>query len=256
MKQDVLLMKQHNINAVRTAHYPNDPRFYDLCDQYGLYVIDEADLECHGFEVIGDWNALSDDPEWKDTYVDRMKRMVARDKNRPSIIMWSLGNESGFGSNHQEMARWVKEYDDTRLVHYEGESRALASSERFYDPKIDPEASDVFTTMYTSVEEMEALGKRKDLKKPHILCEYAHAMGNGPGGLQEYWDTFIDTTVCREDSSGNGWTTESYRRTKTVRSIMPTEGTSVNVLTIPISLSTVWSCRTAPRLRRLQNTKR
>ncbi|MGV2620824.1 UNVERIFIED_CONTAM: DUF4981 domain-containing protein [Halobacillus marinus] len=190
MKQDVLLMKQHNINAVRTAHYPNDPRFYDLCDQYGLYVIDEADLECHGFEVIGDWNALSDDPEWKDAYVDRMKRMVARDKNRPSIIMWSLGNESGFGSNHQEMARWVKEYDDTRLVHYEGESRALASSERFYDPKIDPEASDVFTTMYTSVEEMEALGKRKDLKKPHILCEYAHAMGNGPGGLQEYWDTF------------------------------------------------------------------
>ncbi|WP_431801216.1 glycoside hydrolase family 2 TIM barrel-domain containing protein [Halobacillus andaensis] len=190
MEEDVKLMKQHNINAVRTAHYPNDPRFYDLCDRYGLYVIDEADLETHGFEVIGNWDQLSDDPDWEEAYLDRMKRMVARDKNHPSIIMWSLGNESGFGRNHEAMAAWAKDYDDTRLIHYEGECRAITRSESTYDPKRDPEASDVFTTMYTSVEVMDALGARDDLSKPHILCEYAHAMGNGPGGLKEYWETF------------------------------------------------------------------
>ncbi|WP_093212431.1 glycoside hydrolase family 2 TIM barrel-domain containing protein [Sediminibacillus albus] len=190
MEEDVKLMKQHNINAVRTAHYPNDPRFYDLCDKYGLYVIDEADLETHGFDVIGNWNQLSDDPEWEDAYVDRMKRMVARDKNHPSIIMWSLGNESGYGRNHMAMANWARQYDDTRLLHYEGECRALTRSESDYDPQRDPEASDVFTTMYTAVGVMDSLGQRKDLAKPHILCEYAHAMGNGPGGLQEYWETF------------------------------------------------------------------
>ncbi|WP_173915338.1 beta-galactosidase subunit alpha [Halobacillus sp. Marseille-Q1614] len=190
MEADVKLMKQHNINAVRTAHYPNDPRFYDLCDRYGLYVIDEADLETHGFEVIGNWDQLSDDPEWEEAYMDRMKRMVCRDKNHPSIIMWSLGNESGFGQNHTAMADWAKKYDDTRLIHYEGECRAITRSESNYDPKRDPESSDVFTTMYTAVEVMDALGQRNDLIKPHILCEYAHAMGNGPGGLKEYWDTF------------------------------------------------------------------
>ncbi|MCP3028583.1 glycoside hydrolase family 2 TIM barrel-domain containing protein [Halobacillus sp. A5] len=190
MEEDVKLMKQYNINAVRTAHYPNDPRFYDLCDQYGLYVIDEADLETHGFEVIGNWDQLSDDPDWEDAYLDRMKRMVARDKNHPSIIMWSLGNESGFGRNHVAMADWAKDYDDTRLIHYEGECRAITRSESTYDPQRDPEASDVFTTMYTAVEVMDALGARNDLGKPHILCEYAHAMGNGPGGLKEYWETF------------------------------------------------------------------
>ncbi|QTN00750.1 DUF4981 domain-containing protein [Sediminibacillus dalangtanensis] len=190
MEEDIRLMKQHNINAVRTSHYPNDPRFYDLCDQYGLYVIDEADLETHGFDIIGDWSRLSDDPEWEDAYLDRMKRMVARDKNHPSIIMWSLGNESGYGRNHIAMADWARGYDSTRLIHYEGECRAITRSESNYDPKRDPEASDVFTTMYTAVEVMDALGQRNDLKKPHILCEYAHAMGNGPGGLKEYWETF------------------------------------------------------------------
>ncbi|MFC7322534.1 glycoside hydrolase family 2 TIM barrel-domain containing protein [Halobacillus campisalis] len=190
MEEDVKLMKKHNINAVRTAHYPNDPRFYDLCDRYGLYVIDEADLETHGFDVIGNWDQLSDDPDWEDAYLDRMKRMVARDKNHPSVIMWSLGNESGFGRNHEAMAVWAKNYDETRLIHYEGESRAITRSESAYSPLREPEASDVFTTMYTAVEVMDALGKRTDLLKPHILCEYAHAMGNGPGGLKEYWETF------------------------------------------------------------------
>ena len=204
MEKDVILMKQHNINAVRTAHYPNDPRFYDLCDVYGLYVIDEADLETHGFEHTGnallgnnpDWvkansdrGKLSDDPEWEEAYIDRAKRMVARDKNHPSVIMWSLGNESGFGCNHEAMGKWIKENDPTRLVHYEGETRTIMMQDDD-NPKRDPAVSDVHTTMYTSIEIMEQLGQRTDLNKPHILCEYIHAMGNGPGGIKEYWDLF------------------------------------------------------------------
>nr|WP_160724352.1 glycoside hydrolase family 2 TIM barrel-domain containing protein [Bacillus sp. USDA818B3_A] len=189
MLEDIRLMKLHNINAVRTSHYPNDPRFYDLCDVYGLYVIDEADLECHGFHVIDDINQISDDPTWEEAYVDRMKRMVERDKNHASIIMWSLGNESGYGRNHDAMAEWARFKDPTRPIHYEGESRFIMTEDQ-NNPTRDPVASDVHTTMYTAVEIMEELGKREDLTKPHILCEYAHAMGNGAGGFKEYWDTF------------------------------------------------------------------
>lgn len=101
-------MKQHNINAVRTSHYPNDPRFYDLCDEYGLYVIDEADLECHGFHRTDNSNQLSDDPDWEAAYLDRIERMIERDKNHPSIILWSLGNESYYGCNHAAMYRWAR----------------------------------------------------------------------------------------------------------------------------------------------------
>jgi beta-galactosidase/beta-glucuronidase len=176
MVQDVVLMKRHNINAVRTSHYPDDPRFYDLCDRYGLYVIDEADLECHGMAEAGDWNRLSDDPEWTAAYVDRVERMVQRDRNHPCVILWSLGNESGFGRNHVAMADWVHAHDPTRPVHYEGDREARVA--------------DVFSTMYTAVDELVRLGARTDLQKPHILCEYAHAMGNGPGGLQEYQQAF------------------------------------------------------------------
>ncbi|WP_139891840.1 beta-galactosidase subunit alpha [Bacillus sp. D386] len=189
MIEDIQLMKLHNINAVRTSHYPNDPRFYDLCDIYGLYVIDEADLECHGFEEINNYNQISDDSAWEEAYVDRMKRMVERDKNHASIVMWSLGNESGFGRNHVAMAEWSKAKDPTRPIHYEGECRFIME-EGENIPTRDPIASDVHTTMYTPVEIMDELGKRDDLNKPHILCEYAHAMGNGPGGFKEYWETF------------------------------------------------------------------
>ncbi|WZL77759.1 glycoside hydrolase family 2 TIM barrel-domain containing protein [Eubacteriales bacterium mix99] len=178
MLQDVLLMKRHNINAVRTSHYPDDVRFYDLCDEYGLYLIDETDLETHGYQ------ALSDDPEWEDAYIDRIARMMERDKNHPSILLWSLGNESGFGRNHKAMYRWIKAKDPTRLVHYEGES-----GRHFKEENYELQACDIHSTMYTSVEEMEEVG-RKTMKNPHILCEYAHAMGNGPGGLKEYWETF------------------------------------------------------------------
>lgn len=176
MIEDILLMKRHNINAVRTSHYPNDPRFYDLCDKFGLYVIDEADLECHGFELIGDINRLSNDPRWEKAYMDRVERMVQRDKNHPCIIMWSLGNESGFGCNHEAMAALCRKLDPTRLIHYEGDFEA--------------KVTDVVSTMYTPLEKLIELAVKEDIQKPHILCEYAHAMGNGPGGLKEYWDAF------------------------------------------------------------------
>lgn len=176
MLEDIQMMKQHNINAVRTAHYPNDPRFYDLCDEYGLYVMEEADLETHGFELLGNISRLSDDPVWKEAYVDRVCRMVERDKNHPCVLFWSLGNESGFGCNFRAMADWCREHDTTRLIHYEEDREA--------------EVCDVVSTMYSSVEKMEGFGQLEGHPKPHILCEYAHAMGNGPGGLRPYFDTF------------------------------------------------------------------
>lgn len=172
MLQDVILMKKHNINAVRTAHYPNNDVFYDLCDEYGLYVIDEADLECHGFENTGNYNWISDNELWEKQYVDRAVRMVKRDRNHPSVIMWSLGNESGAGRNFTAMYNAIKEIDSTRLVHYEGDRMAAYS--------------DVYTTMYTRLNALEEIGMNAEGKKPHILCEYGHAMGNGPGGLTEY----------------------------------------------------------------------
>lgn len=176
MREDIRMMKRHNINAVRTAHYPNDPRFYDLCDEYGLYVMEETDLETHGFEPLGNLSRLSDDPAWEAAYVDRVRRMVERDKNHPSVIMWSLGNESGFGCNFRAMAAWCKQADPTRPIHYEEDREA--------------EVADVVSTMYSSVEKMEQFGQLADHPKPHILCEFAHAMGNGPGGLKEYFETF------------------------------------------------------------------
>lgn len=176
MVKDITLMKQHNINTVRTSHYPNDPKWLDLCDQYGLYVVDEADLECHAFGPAGDWNMISDNPAWEALYVDRMERMVRRDKNHPAIIMWSLGNESDSGCNHRTMSEWAKAYDPTRLIHYETAGHA--------------DYVDVFSRMYSDCDFCEEVGKRKDDPYPFFLCEYAHAMGNGPGGLQDYQNLF------------------------------------------------------------------
>jgi beta-galactosidase/beta-glucuronidase len=180
MVQDITLMKQHNINAVRTSHYPNDPRWYDLCDRYGLYVIDEADLECHGMHPL---DRLSDDPAWEDAYLDRAVRMVERDKNHPSIIIWSLGNESGFGRNHVAMANWIHANDPTRLVHYEG---ATGWGNR--EGAKDNACVDLVSTMYPTVESIITEGQRTDDPRPYFMCEYAHAMGNGPGNLKEYWE--------------------------------------------------------------------
>lgn len=189
MKDDLMLMKRHNINAVRTAHYPSDPRFYALCDELGLYVIDEADIETHGMQHTLGWNKLTNDPAWEAAYVERAKRMVERDKNHPSIIMWSLGNESGYGVNHEAMAHWIRQRDPSRLLHNESESFGLLQ-ETEYEPVKLNDTSDVYSSMYTSHASLEKLGKQSDLAQPHLLCEFVHAMGNGPGGLKEYMDLF------------------------------------------------------------------
>lgn len=177
IEKDIILMKQHNINAIRTSHYPNSNYLYDLCDIYGIYLISETDLECHGFELTGDYKWITDDKAWETAYVNRMVRMIERDKNHPSILMWSLGNESSFGHNFRVMAQTAKQLDSTRLVHYEGDFEA--------------EVTDVYSTMYTWLEHDTKLLMEKvinESKKPHIHCEYCHAMGNGPGNLKEYQD--------------------------------------------------------------------
>lgn len=180
IEQDIILMKQFNINAIRTCHYPNSYYLYDLCDIYGMYLIDEADLECHGFELTGDYAWLSDNPAWETAYVSRIVRMIARDKNHPSILMWSLGNESSTGCNFRKMTEIAHQMDSTRLVHYEGD--------------FDVEYADVYSTMYTWLEHPTKPLLMKDIieksTRPHILCEYCHAMGNGPGNLKEYQDLF------------------------------------------------------------------
>lgn len=180
MEQDIILMKQFNVNAIRTCHYPNSYYLYDLCDEYGMYLIDETDLECHGFELTKDYKWITDDPSWELAYVSRMIRMIERDKNHPSILMWSLGNESAFGCNFRKMTETAHAMDSTRLVHYEGD--------------FDVECADVYSTMYTWLENPDKPFLMKDIiansKKPHILCEYCHAMGNGPGNLKEYQDLF------------------------------------------------------------------
>jgi beta-galactosidase/beta-glucuronidase len=178
MREDVEMMKRHNINAVRTAHYPNDTRFYDLCDEYGLYVLDETDIECHGMEYADEVRHVSDDPAWEDTYVDRMVRMVERDKNHPSVVIWSLGNESGFGANHEAMAEVTRKRDSTRPIHYE--------------PDVDQRVSDIVGPMYPPLEQLKAWATEDDPNHPVIPCEYAHAMGNGPGNLREYWNLFYE----------------------------------------------------------------
>ncbi|WP_426445694.1 glycoside hydrolase family 2 TIM barrel-domain containing protein [Paenibacillus sp. S-38] len=175
MVRDIELMKQHNINTVRTSHYPNDPRWLDLCDRYGLYVIDEADLETHGFVLAGgNESRLSEDPEWRAPYVDRMIRLVERDKNHPSVIVWSLGNESGYGCNHDAMAEWVRGRDASRPIHYE----------RAYEAPV----VDIVSSMYPSVEMLEEEGKKED-PRPYLMVEFGHAMGNALGNQKEYWDT-------------------------------------------------------------------
>jgi len=201
MIKDIVLMKQNNINAVRTSHYPNSPRWYELCDEYGLYVWDEANVESHYF-----WSKFALDPDWKDAFVDRAQRMVERDKNHPSVIVWSLGNESGYGPNHEAMGDWVRKRDPTRLVHYEG-------TEPGYIPV--PGHFDIIANMYPSVDLMINLSYM-DTTRPVILCEYAHAMGNSVGNLYKYWDVieqyprlqggfiwdWVDQGILQKDKNG------------------------------------------------------
>ncbi|MGY0056808.1 glycoside hydrolase family 2 TIM barrel-domain containing protein [Streptomyces sp. LZ34] len=195
MRQDLVLMKRHNINAVRTSHYPPHPAFLDLCDELGLWVIDECDLETHGFVDLGWRGNPVDDDRWTPALVDRARRMVERDKNHASVVMWSLGNECGTGRGLTAMADWIRERDSSRVIHYEGDMSCADT--------------DVYSRMYASHEEVDQIGrrveapwadaeldaKRRDL--PFILCEYAHAMGNGPGGLSDYQRLFEAHERCQ-----------------------------------------------------------
>lgn len=205
MIEDIRIMKQYNINAVRTSHYPNDYRWLDLCDAYGIYVIDEADLETHGFGCTEDLCFLSNSPDWKTAYVDRAERMVERDKNHPSIIMWSLGNESGYGVNHEAMAEWIRSRSTSIPIHYEAD----------WDIKV----VDVASVMYPTVERLIEEGAKEEYTVPFFMCEYAHAMGNGPGNLKEYWEAiykyprlmggcvweWVDHSVRQKTADGEEW---------------------------------------------------
>ena len=214
MRRDIELMKQHNFNAVRCSHYPNHPLWYRLCDRYGLYVVDEANIETHGMQPMG---RLADDPRWFAAFSERVTRMVQRDRNHCSIIIWSLGNESGHGSTHDALYRWVKSADPTRPVQYEGGGANSA-------------ATDILCPMYARVDEDQPFPAvpKWSLKKwiglpgenrPLILCEYAHAMGNSFGGFAKYWQAFrqhprlqggfvwdwVDQSLTRYDENGHSW---------------------------------------------------
>jgi len=179
MVADIKLMKQFNINAVRNSHYPNHPRWYELCDEYGLYVIDEANIEAHAL-----YNRLCHDPLWTHAFLERGMRMVERTKNHPSIILWSLGNESGYGANHDALAGWIRSVDPTRPLHYEG---AISRSEG-QDWENGHAATDITCPMYPTIQEIIDYADDPAGTRPLIMCEYAHAMGNSCGNLKEYWD--------------------------------------------------------------------
>ncbi|GJL46486.1 TPA: beta-galactosidase [Citrobacter farmeri] len=214
MVQDIILMKQNNFNAVRCSHYPNHPQWYTLCDRYGLYVVDEANIETHGMVPM---NRLSDDPTWLPAMSQRVTRMVQRDRNHPSIIIWSLGNESGHGANHDALYRWLKSDDPSRPVQYEGGGA-------------DTAATDIICPMYARVDQDQpfpavpkwSIKKWLSLpgeQRPLILCEYAHAMGNSLGGFAKYWQAFrqyprlqggfvwdwVDQSLIKYDDKGNPW---------------------------------------------------
>ncbi len=208
MQQDIRMMKAANINAVRLSHYPNVPRWYELCDSAGLYVMDEADLETHGLR-----GTLASTPDWSDAFIDRAVRMAERDKNHPCVVFWSLGNESGYGANHAMMAAWLHEFDPTRFVHYEGAQTPYVPgkySERNF-PQTDPKTVDVLSRFYPRVEQeylnpgiaegsdkeraenarwehLLSIAERKNDTRPVMTSEYAHCMGNALGNFKEYWD--------------------------------------------------------------------
>ncbi len=197
MIEDLMILKRHNVNMIRTSHYPNDPRFLYLCDKYGFYVVDEADVESHGVGIYHNHSYLTTHPDWTEAHLDRARRMLERDKNHVSVVMWSVGNESGAGLNHFKMMEYYRSRDPYRLVHAEDESRrASAIEDDIRDGKeieIQPdhfrEPLDIDSRMYLSMEEITRDYIDSDhIKLPLFLCEYAHAMGNGPGDLRDYWE--------------------------------------------------------------------
>ena len=196
MLNDLYIMKAHNVNMIRTSHYPNDPRLTELCDRLGLYVCDEADIETHGFAPAGKWNELTDNPDWTEAYLDRAERMLERDKNHPSVIMWSIGNESGVGQNHRAMSEFFRSRDGSRLIHSEDATRGLVrnihSEDKETQKQIVCDYIDIDSRMYPSPAEcLTEYINNKNAKYPLFLCEYSHAMGNGPGDLAAYWDVIL-----------------------------------------------------------------
>lgn len=191
--KDLTLMKQHNFNSIRSSHYPNAPYFYQLCDKYGFMVIDEADIEAHGpvmvyrkedtdYNRFKRWNEkIADDPAWEASILDRVELMVRRDKNRPSVVMWSMGNESAYGCNFEKALKWTKEYDHSRITQYE------SARYRNYDVVYNYNHLDIYSRMYPSLDEIREYLK-DDASKPFLLVEYCHSMGNGPGDFEDYFE--------------------------------------------------------------------
>ena len=221
MKHDLLTMKRYNLNALRTSHQPSDPRLYALADELGLWIMDEADVECHGFSTVDELalspedrkrpfderkelvygnsaRFTSDNPDWKHHYVDRALQLVHRDKNHPCVVMWSLGNEAFYGCNFRSMYDEIKKIDQSRPIHYEGDfgtGSARSISE--------PETVDIVSRMYPRIEDIIDFAKRSDITKPLVLCEYIHAMGNGPGNIKEYINAFYQHQALQ-----GGWVWE------------------------------------------------
>ncbi|GGY59552.1 glycoside hydrolase family 2 TIM barrel-domain containing protein [Pseudoduganella albidiflava] len=218
MRRDVELMKQANVNAVRTSHYPNDPRWYDLADEYGLYVMDEANIESHEYMEKGDQAGspearekiqLGYKPHWRAAHLDRVSRMVERDKNHPSIIFWSLGNEAGTGPNFEAAAAWIRQADPNRLISYLGHGTLI-------ERHAPNDYVDIYAPMYDDITKMIDYAQDPAFKQPMIQCEYAHAMGNSLGNLEDYWETirahrklqggfiwdWVDQSVYARDAQG------------------------------------------------------
>jgi len=204
--KDIRVMKSHNINAVRTSHYPQQELWYEMCDKYGLYLIDEANIESHGIGYDKDIT-IADKSEWAAAHLDRMQRMVERDKNHPSVIIWSLGNEAGDGRNFLNNYKWTKARDNSRPVQYERAEKSTNTTERH---------TDIYCPMYARINQIEEYAKDPGNDRPLILCEYAHSMGNSTGNLQDYWDViekypilqgafvwdWVDQGLLKTDESG------------------------------------------------------
>ena len=203
MLRDLYIMKRHNVNTVRTSHYPNDPRFLGLCDKLGFYVIDETDIETHGATVVNFWDYFTDSPEWTEAYLDRAERMFERDKNHVCVIMWSVGNESGIGRNHVAMYDYFHRRMPSCIVHCEDISRRWMQWNQIHYTNVPckenavyldyHKSTDVLSFMYWPTKDCLKLTNNKKIDLPIFLCEYSHAMGNGPGDLKEYWDAIYKT---------------------------------------------------------------